>query len=270
MLSLQPFIVLGINYSKEFTTMYTVYAITNQINGKKYIGVTRRDPFVRYKEHICLANSDSLAKIHCAMRKHGVENFKLEILESNVPDELAGQKEQEYILKYNSFYHDGHGYNVNDGGRGNVGYIFTDEAKHKISVKFKGYVFPESRNLKIKEAMTGREYKQEWRDALSKSRLGRFTKEENPFYGKHHSDSTKSIIGDKNTKHHVLQLDPTTLEVIQKFKNSAAAGEWVVAHRLTSAKPSTCAGRIDEVCRLGGTHHIAYTYKWRYEEKSID
>ena len=242
--------------------MYTVYAITNKINGKKYVGVTKRSCIERYKEHVISANSGSTYKIHCAMRKYGIDNFELSIIESDVPDEKASQKERYYILKLGTLYSEGKGYNVDPGGRGNVGYVFTEEAKQKISSKLKGHVFPKSRNLKIKAAMTGREYKQEWREALSKSRIGRFTKEENPFYGKHHSDSTKNAIGDKNTKHHVLQLDPDTLEVIQRFKNSTAAGEWVVAHNLTSAKPSTCAGRISEVCKLGGTHHIAYTYKW--------
>jgi group I intron endonuclease len=204
------------------------------------------------------------------MRKHGIANFDVVVLESNVPDEQASQKEREYISKFNTSYADGCGYNVDLGGRGNVGYAFTDEARQKISNSMKGHVFPESRNLKIKAAMTGREYKQEWRDALSKSRLGRFTKDENPFYGKHHSEATKSVIGSKNTKYHVLQLDPNTLEIIQIFKNANAAGKWVVEQGLTSAQPDTCAGRIGEVCRLGSLKHTAYTYKWQFKEKSID
>ena len=250
--------------------MYTVYAITNQVNNKKYISVTKRDYILRYKEHVGLANSGSNAILHQAMRKHGIENFKVEVLEDNISVELAGEKEREYISKLNTSYANGCGYNVNEGGRDNVGYTFTEAAKKKISESLKGRVYPESRNLKIKKAMTGREYKQEWKDALSKSRLGRFTKEENPFYGKHHSDATKAVIGTKNTKWRVLQLDPDTLEVLQVFKNACAAGRWVVEHGLTSAKPDTCAGRIGEVCRQNNLNNTAYTYKWQFKEKSID
>ena len=250
--------------------MYTVYLITNQINSKKYVGVTKRNYLERYKEHLHSANSGSTSLIHCAMRKYGTVNFQVSILESDVPDEVAGQREQHYIAELDTFYKNGHGYNMTLGGNGTVGYVFTDDDKRKISDGLRGHVFPESRNRKIQLAMTGRQYKQEWRDALSASRIGRFTGEQNPFYGKHHSEQTKTIVSDKNTKHHVVQIDPDTLEIIQVFKNAAAAGRWVVETGLTSAKPSTCEGRISEVCRANNLNCTAYTYKWQFEERLID
>lgn len=250
--------------------MYEIYAITNLVNGKKYVGTTKRGYMVRFRKHIQQSESGSTAKLHCAMRKYGIESFTIEVIESDIPDNQASQKEREYIAKFNTLYANGHGYNVDAGGRGNVGYTYTEADKQKMSNSMKGHKFPESRNLKIKAAMLGREYKQEWKDALSKARKGRFTKEDNHFYGKHHSTATKEMIGETKTKYRVQRLDAKTLEVLQVFKNRNAAGEWVVSQGLSSAKPATCAGRIYFVCCQGDLNNIAYTYKWRFEEKSID
>lgn len=250
--------------------MYTVYLITNNINGKRYVGITSRNYLERYKEHINEAINGSKTILHNAIRKYGKDNFNIIILESNISYEEASDKEQYYISKYNTYYTSGIGYNMTIGGNGTVGYHFTEADKSKISESLKGHKFPESRNLKIKEAMTGREYKPEWREALSKSRLGRFKGEENPFYGKKHSDQTKSIVSAKNTKHHILQIDVNTNQIIQEFHNSLAAGIWVVENGYSTAKPTTCEGRISEVCRNNNDACTAYTFKWKFKEKSID
>ena len=109
--------------------MYEIYAITNLVNGKKYVGATKRGYLVRYRKHIQQSESGSTAKLHCAMRKYGIESFTIEVIESDIPDNQASQKEREYIAKFNTLYANGHGYNVDAGGRGNVGYTYTESDK---------------------------------------------------------------------------------------------------------------------------------------------
>ena len=250
--------------------MNEVYLITNRVNGKRYVGITCRGYQERFKEHIYEALNGSTTILHNAIRKYGVDNFDLMLLESDIPDELISKREQHYIALYNTFYSSGIGYNMTEGGGGMSGYKHTEDAKHKISESLQGHQFPQSRNKKIQEAMTGRDYKPEWRAALSQARLGRFTKEENPFYGKHHSEKTKQRVSDANTKHAVLQLDPISHELLQRFKNPKAAGEFVVASGYTKAHPNTCGGRISEVCRSGKLSCTAYGFSWKFEERSID
>ena len=72
--------------------MYYIYRITNLINGKTYIGQHK------YKKlNDSYMGSGKLIKL--AVKKHGVENFKKEILEFDIPNvDLANDWEQMYIL----------------------------------------------------------------------------------------------------------------------------------------------------------------------------
>lgn len=250
--------------------MNEVYLITNRVNGKRYVGITCRGYQERFKEHVNEAMNGSTTILHNAIRKYGVDKFDLMILESNIEDTDIGNKEQYYIELYNTFYSSGIGYNMTEGGGGMSGYRHTEEAKQKISDSLKGRKYSEIRNKKIQEAMTGREYKPEWREALSQSRLGRFKGNENPFYGKQHSEETKKRVSEANTKHHVLQIDKSTDEVLRKFHNPKHAGTWIVENGHSSGHPDTCGGRISEVCRNANKACTAYGFKWRFEERSID
>lgn len=248
--------------------MYEVYLVTNLINGKRYVGITSQGVEERFKQHMWDAHKGSKTLFHNAIRKYGVENFKLETLESNIPDDLAGEREQHYIKAYDSYYPSRKGYNMTEGGNGTVGYIFTEADRAKLSEANKGRKFSEERNQRIREMMTGREYKQEWKDALSQSRLGRFTKQDNPFYGKHHSEATKQTIRENNSGDKVLQLDNEG-NVIQEFFNLMDAGRWA-SENVSKAKYTTCATRIREVCNNSNKKCTAYGYRWQFKGRSID
>lgn len=84
--------------------MAIIYKITNLINNKIYIGETIRNLNVRWNEH----KSEALGgrhgytyHLHNAMRKYGIDNFTIEIID-NCPDEERFLLESKYIQQYNS------------------------------------------------------------------------------------------------------------------------------------------------------------------------
>lgn len=92
-----------------------IYKITNNINGKSYIGQSI-DIKKRWREHKSASfnknSKDYDMVIHRAIRKYGKENFSFEILEECNKEEL-NKKEIEWIEKYDST---NKGYNVSLGG----------------------------------------------------------------------------------------------------------------------------------------------------------
>ena len=105
--------------------MGIVYMITDELNGKGYVGQTQGEIEKSMKEHIYesrRARSQGI-KLYDAMREHGVENFSIKVLEE-VEDSLLDTKEQEYIKLYNTV---NDGYNMSIGGKGSPKIDIEDE-----------------------------------------------------------------------------------------------------------------------------------------------
>lgn len=110
------------SFNKE-TGMYEgfIYKITNEINGKVYIGQTRRTIKERWKQHIHDSNKNKPFVLYKAINKYGSNCFLIEELSSfscedkhSLIQEL-NNAEIFFIDKYHS--NDGiHGYNMNSGG----------------------------------------------------------------------------------------------------------------------------------------------------------
>ena len=113
-----------------------VYCIENTLNGKRYIGITTRTIKERFAEH-CKAKS----YIGKAIRKYGVENFKLyELAVANSREELCNL-EVYYIEKYNTFKN---GYNQTIGGDGVVKDIFIKVSLNEKQKQFVEFVSKEN------------------------------------------------------------------------------------------------------------------------------
>lgn len=97
--------------------MGLIYKITNKINNCVYIGKTIRNLEVRIAEHKrdSLKYSGQNIALYNAVQKYGWDNFTIEIVEDNIPQEKIDEKEQYYIDKYNSYIE---GYNCTLGGDG--------------------------------------------------------------------------------------------------------------------------------------------------------
>jgi group I intron endonuclease len=87
-----------------------IYKIENKINGKLYIGQSV-DPKRRFRAHKSRAINNEISPLYCAIRKYGIENFELSILEWT---EDYNKREIEIIKKENSIVPNG--YNLSHGG----------------------------------------------------------------------------------------------------------------------------------------------------------
>lgn len=102
--------------------MIGIYKITNKINGHSYIGqsvnIDKRIYAHKYSAQ-CPQAHDYNTSIHQAMRKYGLENFEVEVLETLPEDKtLLNQREIYWIQFYNTYLD---GYNETIGGeRGNM------------------------------------------------------------------------------------------------------------------------------------------------------
>lgn len=71
--------------------MSFIYVITNQVNGKQYVGQTSNTIERRFKQHISVAKTNKKNRnspIYHAMRKYGIENFVISELEECNQEEL--------------------------------------------------------------------------------------------------------------------------------------------------------------------------------------
>jgi group I intron endonuclease len=92
---------------------YTIYKITNKINGNFYIGKHKT-------KNLNDSYMGSGKLIKAAIRKHGIENFEKEILETFNTEEEMNEAEKRYVVL-------GEGsYNLCPGGQGGWGYVNTN------------------------------------------------------------------------------------------------------------------------------------------------
>lgn len=116
-----------------------IYKITNKINGKGYVGVTtRKDPKERWRQHeLCAKKTNGCPLLSSAIVKHGIENFKFEVLIICFDEDIF-HYEVEYIAKYKTLAPNG--YNGNIGGKvgdGFKGRKHSDETKKHLAKKSK-------------------------------------------------------------------------------------------------------------------------------------
>lgn len=154
----------------DVNSLCGVYKIVNNLNGKVYIGQSISIQS-RWKEHVnALRRGDSKCTLlQRAWNKYGEENFTFEILELCSADIL-----DDIEIKYISFYDScNSGYNIEPGGNKN---------KH----------LSEETKQKLRESHLGKKMSDEAIQKMSEARMG----EQNPMYGKTHSEEARKKISD--------------------------------------------------------------------------
>lgn len=133
-----------------------IYKITNQENGKMYVGKTERTPKERFQEHIKKAKLHTNRYLYDAMNHYGYENFVIETLEECEINQL-NEREIYWISFLNTLTPNG--YNMTNGGDGGNTW---DKNNNKELI-----------SLKLSIANRGKKRSQEFCEILSKKLTGR-------------------------------------------------------------------------------------------------
>lgn len=128
-----------------------IYRIYNKVNGKSYVGRTF-DYNRRIYEHFNGYSRSSA--LWLAVCKYGVDSFKSEILENNVPVELLSKMEILNIRFWNSVAPNG--YNLTSGGDGM--FVVADEVREKFSAWQRGRRLSIEHRQKISENHGSKRY----------------------------------------------------------------------------------------------------------------
>lgn len=179
-----------------------IYCVTCLVNGKQYIGQTKKTVEHRWKEHINETVREDY-KFHRAIRKYGEENFLIEVvIEISSPNKEELKAKLDYIERrlIKRFDTRRNGYNSTDGGDGCYGLTITEETREKLRLSHLGKPVLESTRKKIGKAHRGMKRSKETCERIRLSHLG----EKNPLYGKKHSEEhrkkiSESMKGHKNT-----------------------------------------------------------------------
>lgn len=156
-----------------------IYQIINLENQKSYIGFASNfynrmkrhfDDFHRI-EYPKIQNS----KFYRAIRKYGVENFVVKILEQPLVQDLP-EREKYWINFFNTC---NNGYNMTNGGNG--GDLFTNNPnkeiiRKKYSLAKKGIKISEEHKFKISVANKGKKLSEETKRRMSKAKRKKFHK----------------------------------------------------------------------------------------------
>lgn len=118
-----------------------IYKITNLLNNKIYIGKTSRTIEERFQEHLKLSVR-STHYLHRSIKKHGVDSFRIELLEEISDVLLLNEREIFWIDQLNSLAPNG--YNCTKGGNGgdmSLSINFQNSVKNRDTKGEKNHMF---------------------------------------------------------------------------------------------------------------------------------
>lgn len=243
-----------------------IYKISNNFNDKLYIGLTtKKDARSRWYQHRYLArhlSSNDKSYLHHSMHEHGVDNFTFEVIEE-IDDSKLPEREQYWIKYYNTYIPNG--YNLTEGGEGTPGFSRSqsDAERQQKSNAMKEYYNnnPDARERSRQNMIfqnNNPEYRKKALDGYQQflqNNPDYFSGENNPFYGKHHTEESlqKIYAAAEKRKLAIQQLNKDTEEVIATYAGIKDAERALnISH-----------GWLSKAARQG---KIAYGYKWKFVE----
>jgi hypothetical protein len=170
---------------------YTIYKVTNKVNGKIYIGSHKTKDFNdnymgsgKYLKH--------------AFQKYDIENFTKEILYVFDTPELMYAKEAELVNE--EFIAESNTYNLKVGGFGGFDYI-NSTGKNLYGMNGKTPNVKDNFSKGRQKQKFLRENDPEYSKKISKKISASLKGKPGTFKGKYHTDETKRIIGEKSSQH---------------------------------------------------------------------
>lgn len=226
----------------EVSKLAGIYKITNLVNGKIYIGKSWNMRTRIFRHGNKSKGDKSLDFIHRSIKKHGLVNFKVDVLEAYP---CPGESINQLLLERESFwirFYESHrrekGYNCLIFGTSRTGYKASDETRRKQSLAAKGRrpsenaiqsarercgeKHPNYRKIvsletkaKLSASLKGRIKTKEHREALSKSQKGKRLGEKAFWYGRKHSAETIQKLKDNNYQRG-KPINPKTRDTLLK------------------------------------------------------
>lgn len=207
-----------------------IYKITNQIDGKQYVGQTVRPLTERFQEH---ARKKSI--LNNAIKSYGIENFLVEKIDSAETIEELNEKEIEWISKLNTLTPNG--YNLCFGGGNTTGYKHKPKSKKLMSLKRKGRFTAEQNHF----------YKKKHSEETRKKMRAAWTEERK----RHLAEMSR----ERNMRNQAVKVrNVETGEIFDSIKAAAKRYELKPTH-------------ITRVCR--GRRKTTGGFHWEYADKTI-
>jgi group I intron endonuclease len=163
--------------------MHYLYRITNNLDGKIYIGQSN-NPEYRWKQHkYDSQRTDPIQYIHRAIAKHGIENFVFEVIAGCKTQEDTDETESLLIKQYDSRNKE-HGYNLMIGGSHGGHSEETKQKQSKATLQqiatqghpAQGNKWTDEQRTKLSETLKSLDkeaiYTEEVRQRMSEAHLG--------------------------------------------------------------------------------------------------
>lgn len=207
-------------------TKCTIYKITNQINGKLYIGQTWSGDLKRYfaTSH---AVSRGRPKLFNAIRKYGKDNFVIDAICLVDNQQMANEQEDYYIKYYDSIKN---GYNLREGGSAGK---HNKETKRLISEANARRKISSKTRAKMSRSHQGKKLSDVTRQKMSRKKVGKHTSPSTEFkpghtFNRMFSPDVEQLIIQKYTElrssYKVAEIfgcnSSTVLNVIRRHKST--------------------------------------------------
>ena len=199
-----------------------IYKITNNTNGKIYIGQTVRTLKDRMGEHI----RHNRLIIQKAIHKYGIENFSFNVIDKAQNIEELNKKEIKWINFYKCLVP--FGYNQCIGGDNTMGFHHREVSKRMMSIK------------------------------KSKMYLGK----NNPFFGKTHSEEQRAKWSEERKGRNLDKAREASIKVIQRKVLNVDTGEIFDSIKDAATKYDLKPTHITRVCKGKRKHTGGFEWKY--------
>ena len=173
--------------------MYKIYKIKNKKHPSEiYIGSTKRTLKERFQNH----TTHKRSSVYQYIQRDGRENFEITIIDYAENKKEAFEKERFWTLFFKE-----QGYFMYNKQAGSIP---TQETLEKLRIANTGKHMSEEARKKISKSMKGennpffgKHHTQETKEKISKKFKENYIRENHPFFGRHHTEETKQKISKK-------------------------------------------------------------------------